>query len=246
VLADPLVRQVYWGGREPIPAHGRRRRRRVWERERPAQGVASRGPRRNGFHRGRNGAGKTTLLKTIAGFMPPAAGAVRLEGRDLRGIRPEQVARLGVRYVFQDKRVFSKLTVRENSSWRRTRPESGCPTSSRGWSRSIPRWRGSSTARRGLERGAAADPPDRARAHGNPKILLVDEPTEGLAAGVIDDIFRLLSEMKGRLSMLIVEQNLPVVARLADRVYVMKEGKIFQEIATRAEIEATGALERNL
>jgi ABC-type branched-subunit amino acid transport system ATPase component len=81
---------------------------------------------------------------------------------------------------------------------------------------------------------------------GNPKILLVDEPTEGLAAGVIDDIFRLLSEMKGRLSMLIVEQNLPVVARLADRVYVMKEGKIFQELATRAEIEAPGALERNL
>jgi ABC-type branched-subunit amino acid transport system ATPase component len=81
---------------------------------------------------------------------------------------------------------------------------------------------------------------------GNPKILLVDEPTEGLAAGVIDDIFRLLSEMKGRLSMLIVEQNLPVVARLADRVYVMKEGKIFQELVTRAEIEATGALERNL
>jgi ABC-type branched-subunit amino acid transport system ATPase component len=81
---------------------------------------------------------------------------------------------------------------------------------------------------------------------GNPKILLVDEPTEGLAAGVIDDIFRLLSEMKGRLSMLIVEQNLPVVARLADRVYVMKEGKIFQELVTRAEIEETGALERNL
>jgi ABC-type branched-subunit amino acid transport system ATPase component len=81
---------------------------------------------------------------------------------------------------------------------------------------------------------------------GNPKILLVDEPTEGLAAGVIDDIFRLLSEMKGHLSMLIVEQNLPVVARLADRVYVMKEGKIFQELVTRAEIEETGALERNL
>ena len=81
---------------------------------------------------------------------------------------------------------------------------------------------------------------------GNPKILLIDEPTEGLAAGVIDDIFRLLSEMKGNLSTLIVEQNLPVVARLADRVYVMKEGKIFQELATRAEIEMTGALERNL
>ena len=186
------------------------------------------------FIAGRNGAGKTTLLKTIAGFMPPAAGTVRLEGRDLRGIRPENVARLGVRYVFQDKRVFSKLTVRENL-------ELAAHPSGERMSDVVARMVSIYPAMEKFLDSKAGD-----LSGGQRQILLVDEPTEGLAAGVIDDIFRLLSEMKGRLSMLIVEQNLPVVARLADRVYVMKEGKIFQELATRAEIEATGALERNL
>ena len=199
------------------------------------------------FIAGRNGAGKTTLLKTIAGFMVPAAGTVRLEGRDLRGIRPEKVARLGVRYVFQDKRVFSKLTVRENL-------ELAAYPSGERMSDVVARMVSIYPAMEkfldskagGLSGGQRQILLIGRALTGNPKILLVDEPTEGLAAGVIDDIFRLLSEMKGRLSMLIVEQNLPVVARLADRVYVMKEGKIFQELATRAEIEATGALERNL
>ena len=199
------------------------------------------------FIAGRNGAGKTTLLKTIAGFMPPAAGTVRLEGRDLRGIRPEKVARLGVRYVFQDKRVFSKLTVRENL-------ELAAYPSGERMSDVIARMVSIYPAMEkfldskagGLSGGQRQILLIGRALTGNPKILLVDEPTEGLAAGVIDDIFRLLSEMKGRLSMLIVEQNLPVVARLADRVYVMKEGNIFQELATRAEIEAPGALERNL
>jgi len=199
------------------------------------------------FIAGRNGAGKTTLLKTIAGFMTPAAGTVRLEGRDLRGIRPEKVARLGVRYVFQDKRVFSKLTVRENlelaaypSGERMSDVVARMVSIYPAMEKFLDSKAGSLSGgqRQILLIGRALT--------GNPKILLVDEPTEGLAAGVIDDIFRLLSEMKGRLSMLIVEQNLPVVARLADRVYVMKEGKIFQELATRADIEATGALERNL
>ena len=199
------------------------------------------------FIAGRNGAGKTTLLKTIAGFMPPVAGAVRLEGRDLRGIRPENVARLGVRYVFQDKRVFSKLTVRENL-------ELAAHPSGERMSDVVARVVSIYPAMEkfldskagGLSGGQRQILLIGRALTGNPKILLVDEPTEGLAAGVIDDIFRLLSEMKGRLSMLIVEQNLPVVARLADRVYVMKEGKIFQELTTRADIEATGALERNL
>jgi len=199
------------------------------------------------FIAGRNGAGKTTLLKTIAGFMPPAAGTVRLEGRDLRGIRPEKVARLGVRYVFQDKRVFSKLTVRENL-------ELAAYPSGERMSDVVARMVSIYPAMEkfldskagGLSGGQRQILLIGRALTGNPKILLVDEPTEGLAAGVIDDIFRLLSERKGRLSMLIVEQNLPVVARLADRVYVMKEGKIFRELATRAEIEATGALEMDL
>jgi len=235
------------GGRERVPAHGRRGRRRLRERERTAQGVASGGPRRNGVHRWTQRRGEDDAAKDDRGIHAPAAGAVRLEGRDLRGIRPENVARLGVRYVFQDKRVFSKLTVRENL-------ELAAHPSGERMSDVVARMVSIYPAMEkfldskagGLSGGQRQILLIGRALTGNPKILLVDEPTEGLAAGVIDDIFRLLSEMKGRLSMLIVEQNLPVVARLADRVYVMKEGKIFQELITRAEIEATGALEKNL
>jgi len=81
---------------------------------------------------------------------------------------------------------------------------------------------------------------------GSPKLLLVDEPTEGLAAGVIEDISGMFSDMKHRLSCLIVEQNLRVVARLADRVYAMKEGKVVEELSSRSAIEAAGALEKNV
>ena len=75
---------------------------------------------------------------------------------------------------------------------------------------------------------------------GDPRILLIDEPTEGLAAGIISEIFQLLSKMKGKTSMLIVEQNIPVVTRLADRVYVLKEGNLFKEIKERSEMGSTG------
>src|SRR5512137_2869151 len=66
------------------------------------------------FMVGRNGAGKTTLLKTVAGFLAPLGGSIRFDGREIGGRPAEEVARAGIRYVFQDKRVFTKLTVREN------------------------------------------------------------------------------------------------------------------------------------
>jgi len=81
---------------------------------------------------------------------------------------------------------------------------------------------------------------------GKPKLLLVDEPTEGLAAVVIDDIFRILSGMKESVSAIIVEQNLSVVSRLADRIYIMKEGKIDREVTGSAEIRDTAQLECHL
>ena len=79
---------------------------------------------------------------------------------------------------------------------------------------------------------------------GDPRLFLIDEPTEGLAAIVIEDIFRILSRLKEQnVSAIIVEQNLAVVRRLADRVYVMKEGKIIKEIRDRAEMADTADLE---
>ena len=78
---------------------------------------------------------------------------------------------------------------------------------------------------------------------GNPRLLLIDEPTEGLAAKVIDDISRILIAMKGRVSMIVVEQNLAIVSQLADRIYLMKEGNVLEEITDRSLILDQGYIE---
>jgi ABC-type branched-subunit amino acid transport system ATPase component len=196
------------------------------------------------FIAGRNGAGKTTLLKTIAGFLHTRAGHVLFDGKKLAGIPPEKVARLGIRYVAQDKRVFGKLTVRENLQLAtHVSGEKLSDAVARLCDMYPPMEKFLDTLAGGLSGGQRQILLIGRALVGSPKLLLVDEPTEGLAAGTIEDIFRLLSDMKGRLSFLIVEQNLPVVARLADRVYGMKEGKVVQELSARDEIEAVGALE---
>jgi ABC-type branched-subunit amino acid transport system ATPase component len=81
---------------------------------------------------------------------------------------------------------------------------------------------------------------------GEPKLLLIDEPTEGLAAIVIEDVSTILTRMKGHISAMIVEQNLALVNRLADRVYIMKEGKVEKEISDRSLISDTRELEQYL
>lgn len=199
------------------------------------------------FIAGRNGAGKTTLLRTIAGFLPRAAGTVCFEGKNLGTAAPERVARAGIRYVAQDKRVFGKLTVRENI-------EIAAHVTGERVQEAVDRIVATYPPMEKFLDGPAGSLSGGQRQIlligralvGSPKLLLVDEPTEGLAAGTIEDIFRLLDGMKGHLSFLIVEQNLPVIARLADRVYLMKEGKTDRELATRAEIEAPDSVERYL
>ena len=81
---------------------------------------------------------------------------------------------------------------------------------------------------------------------GNPKLLLIDEPTEGLAAGTINDILNVLAMMKGKVPMIIVEQNLSVVGMLADKVYIMKEGKIVREVTDKEEMKDKLQLEQCL
>lgn len=199
------------------------------------------------FIAGRNGAGKTTLLRTISGFLPRVEGTVRFDGKDLGGLPPEKVARAGIRYVAQDKRVFGKLTVRENIELAaHVTGERVQDAVARIVAIYPPMERFLDGPAGGLSGGQRQILLIGRALVGDPRLLLVDEPTEGLAAGVIEDIFRLLDGMKGRLSFLIVEQNLPVIARLADRVYLMKEGKIVRELATREEIEAPDSVERYL
>ncbi len=196
---------------------------------------------------GRNGAGKTTLLKTIGGFLHPVAGKVSLAGADVTGVPAEELAQRGIRYVFQDKRVFTKLTVRENIQL--AAYAAGVPLAA-AIDRVVsihPRLgRFLDSAAGGLSGGQRQLLLIGRALVGNPRLLLIDEPTEGLAAGTIEEVFHLLRETKGKVSMLIVEQNLAVVRELADRVYAMKEGRVPAELTDHAAIQDRARLEEYL
>ena len=193
---------------------------------------------------GRNGAGKTTLLKTIAGFLQPGAGDITLEGRSLLGLRPDQVARQGLRFVAQDKRVFSDLTVRDNLELAVHAVGGDLNAAVDRLLSLYPKFERFLNSKAGGLSGGQREILLIGRALvSEPSVLLVDEPTEGLAAIVIDDIFRILSGMKEKVSAIIVEQNLSVVSRLADRIYIMKEGKIEREVTDPAEIGDAAQLE---
>jgi ABC-type branched-subunit amino acid transport system ATPase component len=199
------------------------------------------------FIAGRNGAGKTTLLKTIAGFLRPASGSIVFEGKDITGLGPEKVALSGIRYVFQDKRVFSRLTVRENleiAAYPLKEDVSAAVEMVKGIYPAIERLLDSPAG--GLSGGQRQILLIGRALIGSPKLLLVDEPTEGLAATTINDILKVLSMMKGKVSMLVVEQNLSVVGLLADRVYIMQEGKVVKEFADKEELKEKKNLEKYL
>lgn len=185
---------------------------------------------------GRNGAGKTTLLKTIAGLIRPRAGMIIFEGEEIQGKRPEILAKKGIRYVAQDKRVFSDLSVRSNIEL--AAYGAGIPTKE-AIEKALsvyPKLERFLDHRAGNLSGGQREILLIARALcSSPKMVLIDEPTEGLAAGVINDVYEVLNRMKANLTSIIVEQNLPLVSRLADRVILIKEGKVEREFDVRAQ-----------
>jgi len=196
---------------------------------------------------GRNGAGKTTLLKTIGGFLKPSKGSILFRETKIDGWPPEKVALKGIRYVFQDKRVFGELTVRDHIEL------AAFPTEEK-IDRAIERLIGIhpkmekllNSKAKGLSGGERQILLIGRALIGNPQLLLIDEPTEGLAAIIISEIAHILSEMKSKISMIVVEQNLSIVASLADRIYVLKEGAIFREIADKALIKQPTLYESDL
>jgi ABC-type branched-subunit amino acid transport system ATPase component len=195
---------------------------------------------------GRNGAGKTTLLKSIAGFLRPLAGSIRFDGREIAGLAPEDVARGGVRYVFQDKRVFTKLTVRENIEIAAHAARVPLAQAVERVAEVHPALSALLDRMAGALSGGQRQLLLIGRALlGRPRLLLVDEPTEGLSAHAIEQVFQVLERSKGEFAMLVVEQNLALVRQLADRVYALKEGRIRSELGG-AEIRDGAALERCL
>ncbi len=193
---------------------------------------------------GRNGAGKTTLLKTIMGLLKPQKGSVRYLGDDVTGTSPEDLYRRGFRYVAQDKRVFSNLTVRENI-------EIAAYSSREPLRRALdkvvgiyPRLESLLDMKAGKLSGGQRQILLVGQALvGEPRLLLIDEPTQGLAAVVVDDIARILGGLKEKVSAVIVEQNLPLMRELADKVFALKEGKISMAVSGAAEIAGTASFD---
>lgn len=196
---------------------------------------------------GRNGAGKTTLLKTISGFLAPGKGSIQLNGSPIAGVPAERLSLKGIRYVFQDKRVFTQLTVRENIQLAAFPTGEPLDEAIGKVTNIYPKISQFLDSKAGGLSGGQRQLLLLGRALiGNPRLLLIDEPTEGLAAGIIEEVFRILEMMKGQLSLVIVEQNLEAVSRLADRVYAMKEGAIAAELGKSDDIGQHGLLEQYL
>ncbi len=196
------------------------------------------------FMVGRNGAGKTTLLKTIAGFLAPSHGSIVFAGRPIAGLPAEEVARGGIRYVFQDKRVFTKLTVRENIEIAAHAAKIRLAEAIERVVEIYPKMTRFLDSPAGGLSGGQRQLLLLGRALlGQPRLLLIDEPTEGLSAGAIDEVFDVLEKSKGTVAMVIVEQNLSVVRQLADRVYAVKEGRVCSEYRDMAAIADPSVLE---
>jgi branched-chain amino acid transport system ATP-binding protein len=184
---------------------------------------------------GRNGAGKTTLFRTIAGFLNQDAGTIHFNGNDIGRLRAYEVAQLGLKYIQQDKHVFSDLTVKENLEL------GSYATKDYDWDRVLeyfPQLNNIIDRKGGHLSGGERQMLLIAMSLlGNPGLVLMDEPTEGLAPHVITDLSHAFKKISEKTTLVIIEQNLPLTAEVADRVYAMKEGKIVAEFNDQQAIE---------
>jgi branched-chain amino acid transport system ATP-binding protein len=181
---------------------------------------------------GRNGVGKTTLIRSVIGFTPVRQGSIRYDGRDIHTLPPYRVARAGLALVPQGRRIFAPLSVTENL---RIGERRGAWTAAR-IHEIFPRLRERSAQSGGTLSGGEQQMLAIGRAlMTNPRLVLLDEPSEGLAPLIVREIGRVLVRLKeAGLSILLVEQNVPLALRVADRVYVMSKGQIVYHGASSA------------
>lgn len=176
---------------------------------------------------GRNGAGKTTTLLTIMGYLRPRPGVIRFKGRDIAGLAPNRVSRLGLGFVPQDRGIFPSLTVRENLTVAARHGETGRWTLEAIY-KLFPRL-GERSGNFGFQlSGGEQQMLSIARALMlNPALLLLDEPSEGLAPLIVQEIIAVLRDLKAEgFSILLVEQNYAAALALADRHHVISKGAI--------------------
>ena len=193
---------------------------------------------------GRNGAGKSTTLKTLIGLMPPSAGEVVFCGERIDRLQPFQIARRGLGYVPEDRRIFTDLTVLENIEVGRQPARQGVPS----WTleklyKLFPNL--AETGDRPAAQMSGGEQQMLAIARtlmGNPACILLDEPSEGLAPVIVDQMAAAVLEMKSEgLSVLLSEQNLHFAAAVADRAYIIEKGRV-RFNGTMAELDADDAV----
>ena len=179
--------------------------------------------------------------------MTPANGKIAFRGENIEGMALEKVALKGIKYVFQDKRVFGELTVKENIELAAHPTHESLPEAIQKVMDIHPKMEKLLDSKaKGLSGGERQILLIGRALIGKPQLLLVDEPTEGLAARIIGEIVAILQKMKAHISMVVVEQNLSTVSRLADRIYIMKEGAILREIADKELIRQPKLYEEDL
>ena len=194
---------------------------------------------------GRNGAGKTTTILTVMGYLHPRPGRIRYDGRDIAALPPYLVARLGFGFVPQERGIFPSLTVRENLTTFARSGGSGYWTLPRIFEL-FPQLQ-SRERNLGFElSGGEQQMLSIARALMlNPRVLLLDEPSEGLAPMIVQEIVKVLARLKQEgLAILLIEQNLPTAFTVGDRHHVMNKGEICFT-GSSAELERDDVVLRN-
>ena len=196
---------------------------------------------------GHNGAGKSTTLLTIAGALSPVSGDILLEGKSIVGLAPDEILRRGIALVPEGRRIFGRLTVGENVKIGATvRKDKKAveddirnvverfPVLQRYWNSSGAKLSGGEQQQLAIARALVS----------RPKVLLLDEPTLGLAPLMVDRVFDILEELhQGGTTILLVEQNAARTIEMADRTYVLRTGGRIQFHGTAAELAEIGDFE---
>ena len=193
---------------------------------------------------GRNGAGKSTVMKTIMGLVPAARGEVTFDDQRIERLAPYRIARLGLGYVPEERRIFTELSVMENLEVGRQPARDGAPA----WTEDklfalFPNLGRMRERPGGRMSGGEQQMLTIARTlMGNPKCVLLDEPSEGLAPIIVQEMAQSIRALKGEgLSVLLCEQNLRFCEAIADRAYIIEKGQI-RFGGTMAELAANSSL----
>jgi branched-chain amino acid transport system ATP-binding protein len=175
---------------------------------------------------GRNGVGKTTTLRSVLGHTPPQEGTIYFRNQDITGWEPHDIADTGIGWVPEERRIFSSLTVEEQLNLAIRDDDTSVaeaneyfPTLERIATSKGKNLSGGELQMLAIARGFL----------GNFDLLLIDEPTEGLAPMIVDDVTEALNTIRSKVTILLVEQNVDTVRQLADRIYFIRKGKAIAE-----------------